>query len=177
MWCTVSWTCLQTIRSVQTHTHAQIPHLKEFKFTDCIFYDSNNAIYFLFRFSPDTLNSIVLPSLKASLDLAAECLILTDVQRKVSLYQHCTFYTYQSPTTVNILTNMKILLSVVCWSFWPILLYEWGTVRNVLLLLILMLRPSSLSLPPPSPCLPGSVWLCLGAVCDGAASGPRERPC
>ncbi|XP_012687843.2 enhancer of mRNA-decapping protein 4 isoform X2 [Clupea harengus] len=48
MWCTVSWTCLQTI-----------------------------------RFSPDTLNSIVLPSLKASLDLAAECLILTDVQRKV----------------------------------------------------------------------------------------------
>ncbi|XP_048112792.1 enhancer of mRNA-decapping protein 4 isoform X5 [Alosa alosa] len=48
MWCTVSWTCLQTI-----------------------------------RFSPDTFNSTVLPSLKASLDLAAECLILTDVQRKV----------------------------------------------------------------------------------------------
>ncbi|XP_066541280.1 enhancer of mRNA-decapping protein 4 [Hoplias malabaricus] len=48
MWCTVSWTCLQTI-----------------------------------RFSPDPLNSSVLPSLKASLDLSAECLILTDVQRKV----------------------------------------------------------------------------------------------
>uniref|UniRef100_A0A8C6VSL7 Enhancer of mRNA-decapping protein 4 n=1 Tax=Nothobranchius furzeri TaxID=105023 RepID=A0A8C6VSL7_NOTFU len=48
MWCTVSWTCLQTI-----------------------------------RFSPDLLNSSILPSLKASLDLAAEYLILTDVQRKV----------------------------------------------------------------------------------------------
>uniref|UniRef100_A0A4W5P912 Enhancer of mRNA-decapping protein 4 n=1 Tax=Hucho hucho TaxID=62062 RepID=A0A4W5P912_9TELE len=47
MWCTVSWTCLQTI-----------------------------------RFSPDPFNS-VLPSLKASLDLSAECLILSDVQRKV----------------------------------------------------------------------------------------------
>ncbi|XP_041651438.1 enhancer of mRNA-decapping protein 4 isoform X2 [Cheilinus undulatus] len=48
MWCTVSWTCLQTI-----------------------------------RFSPDLFNSPVLPSLKASLDLSAEYLILTDVQRKV----------------------------------------------------------------------------------------------
>uniref|UniRef100_A0AAQ4QFS7 Enhancer of mRNA-decapping protein 4 n=1 Tax=Gasterosteus aculeatus aculeatus TaxID=481459 RepID=A0AAQ4QFS7_GASAC len=48
MWCTVSWTCLQTI-----------------------------------RFSPDLFNSSVLPSLKASLDLASEYLILTDVQRKV----------------------------------------------------------------------------------------------
>ncbi|XP_041077715.1 enhancer of mRNA-decapping protein 4 isoform X2 [Polyodon spathula] len=48
MWCTVSWTCLQTI-----------------------------------RFSPDPFNSGVLPSLKASLDLSAEYLILTDVQRKV----------------------------------------------------------------------------------------------
>ncbi|XP_034542181.1 enhancer of mRNA-decapping protein 4 isoform X2 [Notolabrus celidotus] len=48
MWCTVSWTCLQTI-----------------------------------RFSPDVFNSSVLPSLKASLDLSAEYLILTDVQRKV----------------------------------------------------------------------------------------------
>ncbi|XP_035520710.1 enhancer of mRNA-decapping protein 4 [Morone saxatilis] len=48
MWCTVSWTCLQTI-----------------------------------RFSPDLFNSSVLPNLKASLDLAAEYLILTDVQRKV----------------------------------------------------------------------------------------------
>uniref|UniRef100_A0AAR2LH81 Enhancer of mRNA-decapping protein 4 n=1 Tax=Pygocentrus nattereri TaxID=42514 RepID=A0AAR2LH81_PYGNA len=48
MWCTVSWTCLQTI-----------------------------------KFSPDPLNSSVLPSLKASLDLSAEYLILTDVQRKV----------------------------------------------------------------------------------------------
>lgn len=48
MWCTVSWTCLQTI-----------------------------------KFSPDPFNSSVLPSLKASLDLAAEYLILTDVQRKV----------------------------------------------------------------------------------------------
>ncbi|XP_033823629.1 enhancer of mRNA-decapping protein 4 [Periophthalmus magnuspinnatus] len=48
MWCTVSWTCLQTI-----------------------------------RFSPDPYNSTVLPSLKASLDLSAEYLILTDVQRKV----------------------------------------------------------------------------------------------
>uniref|UniRef100_A0AAY4EVA0 Enhancer of mRNA-decapping protein 4 n=1 Tax=Denticeps clupeoides TaxID=299321 RepID=A0AAY4EVA0_9TELE len=48
MWCTVSWTCLQTI-----------------------------------RFSPDPCNSIVLPSLKASLDLSAEYLILSDVQRKV----------------------------------------------------------------------------------------------
>ncbi|CAL9697140.1 unnamed protein product [Knipowitschia caucasica] len=47
MWCTVSWTCLQTI-----------------------------------RFSPDPYNS-VRPSLKASLDLSAEYLILTDVQRKV----------------------------------------------------------------------------------------------
>ncbi|KAM4734819.1 enhancer of mRNA-decapping protein 4 isoform 2-T2 [Anableps anableps] len=48
LWCTVSWTCLQTI-----------------------------------RFSPDPFNSTVLPSLKASLDLSAEYLILTDVQRKV----------------------------------------------------------------------------------------------
>ncbi|XP_033897069.3 enhancer of mRNA-decapping protein 4-like isoform X3 [Acipenser ruthenus] len=48
MWCTVSWTCLQTI-----------------------------------QFSPDPFNSSVLPSLKASLDLSAEYLILTDVQRKV----------------------------------------------------------------------------------------------
>ncbi|XP_037622651.1 enhancer of mRNA-decapping protein 4 isoform X2 [Sebastes umbrosus] len=48
MWCTVSWTCLQTI-----------------------------------RFSPDLFNSSVLPSLKASLDLSSEYLILTDVQRKV----------------------------------------------------------------------------------------------
>ncbi|XP_034033154.1 enhancer of mRNA-decapping protein 4 isoform X2 [Thalassophryne amazonica] len=48
MWCTVSWTCLQTI-----------------------------------RFSPDPFNSSVLPGLKASLDLSAEYLILTDVQRKV----------------------------------------------------------------------------------------------
>uniref|UniRef100_A0A8C5NAD3 Enhancer of mRNA-decapping protein 4 n=1 Tax=Gouania willdenowi TaxID=441366 RepID=A0A8C5NAD3_GOUWI len=35
------------------------------------------------RFSPDPLNSSTLPSLKASLDLSAEYLILTDVQRKV----------------------------------------------------------------------------------------------
>ncbi|XP_077424609.1 enhancer of mRNA-decapping protein 4 isoform X2 [Vanacampus margaritifer] len=48
MWCTVSWTCLQTI-----------------------------------RFSPDPENMAVLPSLKASLDLSAEYLILSDVQRKV----------------------------------------------------------------------------------------------
>ncbi|KAF3854408.1 hypothetical protein F7725_022463 [Dissostichus mawsoni] len=48
LWCTVSWTCLQTI-----------------------------------RFSPDMFNSSVLPSLKASLDLSSEFLILTDVQRKV----------------------------------------------------------------------------------------------
>ncbi|XP_038563154.1 enhancer of mRNA-decapping protein 4 isoform X1 [Micropterus salmoides] len=48
VWCTVSWTCLQTI-----------------------------------RFSPDLFNSSILPSLKASLDLSAEYLILTDVQRKV----------------------------------------------------------------------------------------------
>lgn len=48
MWCTVSWTCLQTI-----------------------------------SFTPDPYTSSVLPSLKASLDLSAEYLILTDVQRKV----------------------------------------------------------------------------------------------
>ncbi|XP_072925993.1 enhancer of mRNA-decapping protein 4 isoform X1 [Hemitrygon akajei] len=48
MWCTVSWTCLQTI-----------------------------------RFMPDPLNTNVQPSLKASLDLSAEYLILSDVQRKV----------------------------------------------------------------------------------------------
>ncbi|KAM9814824.1 enhancer of mRNA-decapping protein 4 isoform 1-T1 [Syngnathus typhle] len=48
MWCTVSWTCLQTI-----------------------------------RFSPDPLNMTILPSLKASLDLSAEYLVLSDVQRKV----------------------------------------------------------------------------------------------
>ncbi|KAM4618939.1 enhancer of mRNA-decapping protein 4 isoform 2-T2 [Polymixia lowei] len=48
MWCTISWTCLQTI-----------------------------------RFSPDPFNLSVLPSLKVSLDLSAECFILTDVQRKV----------------------------------------------------------------------------------------------
>ncbi|XP_073514062.1 enhancer of mRNA-decapping protein 4 isoform X2 [Phyllobates terribilis] len=57
MWCTVSWTCLQTI-----------------------------------RFSPDPFNSSVLPGLKASLDLSAEFLILTDVHRKVlyviELYQN-----------------------------------------------------------------------------------------
>uniref|UniRef100_H3C9L9 Enhancer of mRNA-decapping protein 4 n=1 Tax=Tetraodon nigroviridis TaxID=99883 RepID=H3C9L9_TETNG len=35
------------------------------------------------RFSPDLLNSSVFPSLKARLDLSAEYLILTDVQRKV----------------------------------------------------------------------------------------------
>lgn len=49
MWCTVSWTCLQTI-----------------------------------RFSPDIFSSVsVLPSLKVCLDLSAEYLILSDVQRKV----------------------------------------------------------------------------------------------
>ncbi|KAJ7311954.1 hypothetical protein JRQ81_006277 [Phrynocephalus forsythii] len=54
MWCTVSWTCLQTV-----------------------------------RFSPDIFSSMsVLPSLKACLDLSAEYLILSDVQRKVSLVQN-----------------------------------------------------------------------------------------
>ncbi|XP_059507616.1 enhancer of mRNA-decapping protein 4 isoform X3 [Stegostoma tigrinum] len=48
MWCTVSWTCLQTI-----------------------------------RFLPDSFNTNVYPSLKASLDLSAEYLILSDIQRKV----------------------------------------------------------------------------------------------
>ncbi|NXL88265.1 EDC4 protein, partial [Alectura lathami] len=49
MWCTVSWTCLQTV-----------------------------------RFSPDIFSSMsVLPSLKVCLDLSAEYLILSDVQRKV----------------------------------------------------------------------------------------------
>ncbi|KAM5138290.1 enhancer of mRNA-decapping protein 4 [Mantella aurantiaca] len=48
MWCTVSWTCLQTV---------------------C--------------FSPDPYSSSILPGLKVSLDLSAEFLILTDVQRKV----------------------------------------------------------------------------------------------
>ncbi|XP_041046854.1 enhancer of mRNA-decapping protein 4 isoform X3 [Carcharodon carcharias] len=48
MWCTVSWTCLQTI-----------------------------------RFMPDPFNTNIRPSLKASLDLSAEYLILSDVQRKV----------------------------------------------------------------------------------------------
>ncbi|XP_043841282.1 enhancer of mRNA-decapping protein 4 isoform X3 [Dromiciops gliroides] len=49
MWCTVSWTCLQTI-----------------------------------RFCPDIFSSVsVPPSLKACLDLSAEYLILSDVQRKV----------------------------------------------------------------------------------------------
>lgn len=48
MWCTVSWTCLQTI-----------------------------------NFTPDPYNSTIPPSLKASLDLSAEYLILSDVQRKV----------------------------------------------------------------------------------------------
>nr|XP_020666642.1 enhancer of mRNA-decapping protein 4 isoform X1 [Pogona vitticeps] len=49
MWCTVSWTCLQTV-----------------------------------RFSPDIFSSMsILPSLKACLDLSAEYLILSDVQRKV----------------------------------------------------------------------------------------------
>ncbi|XP_014454759.2 enhancer of mRNA-decapping protein 4 isoform X2 [Alligator mississippiensis] len=49
MWCTVSWTCLQTV-----------------------------------RFSSDIFSSMtVLPSLKVCLDLSAEYLILSDVQRKV----------------------------------------------------------------------------------------------
>ncbi|CAN0011816.1 unnamed protein product [Rangifer tarandus platyrhynchus] len=49
MWCTVSWTCLQTI-----------------------------------RFSPDIFSPVsVPPSLKVCLDLSAEYLILSDVQRKV----------------------------------------------------------------------------------------------
>ncbi|XP_030313667.1 enhancer of mRNA-decapping protein 4 isoform X1 [Calypte anna] len=49
MWCTVSWTCLQTV-----------------------------------HFSPDIFSSMnVLPSLKVCLDLSAEYLILSDVQRKV----------------------------------------------------------------------------------------------
>ncbi|XP_055993031.1 enhancer of mRNA-decapping protein 4 isoform X3 [Sorex fumeus] len=49
MWCTVSWTCMQTI-----------------------------------RFSPDIFSSVsVPPSLKVCLDLSAEYLILSDVQRKV----------------------------------------------------------------------------------------------
>ncbi|XP_039183452.1 enhancer of mRNA-decapping protein 4 isoform X2 [Crotalus tigris] len=49
MWCTVSWTCLQTI-----------------------------------QFSPDIFSSVsVPPSLKVCLDLSAEYLILSDVQRKV----------------------------------------------------------------------------------------------
>lgn len=39
--------------------------------------------FFFSRFSPDLLNSTVFPSLKARLDLSAEYLILTDVQRKV----------------------------------------------------------------------------------------------
>ncbi|NWI01317.1 EDC4 protein, partial [Tichodroma muraria] len=49
MWCTVSWTCLQTV-----------------------------------RFSSDIFSSMnILPSLKVCLDLSAEYLILSDVQRKV----------------------------------------------------------------------------------------------
>ncbi|KAF4801511.1 Enhancer of mRNA-decapping protein 4 [Turdus rufiventris] len=49
MWCTVSWTCLQTV-----------------------------------RFSPDIFSSMnIPPSLKVCLDLSAEYLILSDVQRKV----------------------------------------------------------------------------------------------
>ncbi|XP_015729133.1 enhancer of mRNA-decapping protein 4 isoform X2 [Coturnix japonica] len=49
MWCTVFWTCLQTV-----------------------------------RFSPDIFSSMsILPSLKVCLDLSAEYLILSDVQRKV----------------------------------------------------------------------------------------------
>ncbi|NXX35419.1 EDC4 protein, partial [Nicator chloris] len=49
IWCTVSWTCLQTV-----------------------------------RFSPDIFSSMgILPSLKVCLDLSAEYLILSDVQRKV----------------------------------------------------------------------------------------------
>ncbi|XP_064016763.1 LOW QUALITY PROTEIN: enhancer of mRNA-decapping protein 4 [Pogoniulus pusillus] len=49
MWCTVSWTCLQTV-----------------------------------HFSPDIFSSMsILPSLKVCLDLSAEYLILSDVQRKV----------------------------------------------------------------------------------------------
>uniref|UniRef100_H3BA96 Enhancer of mRNA-decapping protein 4 n=1 Tax=Latimeria chalumnae TaxID=7897 RepID=H3BA96_LATCH len=48
MWCTVSWTCLQTV-----------------------------------RFTADPFNLSVVPSLKVCLDLSAEYLILSDVQRKV----------------------------------------------------------------------------------------------
>lgn len=43
-----------------------------------------DSSFLFFRFSPDLFNSSVLPGLKASLDLSAEYLILTDVQRKVS---------------------------------------------------------------------------------------------
>lgn len=41
------------------------------------------SCFSFYRFSPDLLNSSVFPSLKARLDLSAEYLILTDVQRKV----------------------------------------------------------------------------------------------
>lgn len=46
--------------------------------------ERQNSLFLLFsRFSPDLLNSAVFPGLKARLDLSAEYLILTDVQRKV----------------------------------------------------------------------------------------------
>lgn len=55
-------------------------------FKNTRFKETNRGGYYIifFRFSPDLFNSSVLPSLKASLDLSAEYLILTDVQRKVS---------------------------------------------------------------------------------------------
>ncbi|KPP76275.1 enhancer of mRNA-decapping protein 4-like, partial [Scleropages formosus] len=59
MWCTVSWSCLQTVR---------LAHVKDL---------------FSLRFSPDHFSPSVMPTLKASLDLSAEFLILSDVQRKV----------------------------------------------------------------------------------------------
>ncbi|XP_043937990.1 enhancer of mRNA-decapping protein 4 [Protopterus annectens] len=55
MWCTVSWTCLQTVRFLPDP----------------------------FTSSSDQFTQSVLPSLKVSLDLSASYLILSDVQRKV----------------------------------------------------------------------------------------------
>lgn len=64
-----------------------------------------------FRFSPDPFNSSVLPSLKASLDLSAELLILSDVQRKVRFPVTYVFYCCSFNNEINVIKHTVIIQS------------------------------------------------------------------
>lgn len=104
MWCTVSWTCLQTIRCFIPSYTVWRKSIFSSQNKICVDFSSCNFLPlvfmivfpFYFRFSPDLFNSSVLPSLKASLDLSAEYLILTDVQRKVSTMSMMIIFYYIS---------------------------------------------------------------------------------